>query len=301
MTLTSDRWQRVQELFDAALERSGEERSSYLAAECSGDRELLEDVESLLDHDTQAEADFMRPAVRDRDLTEAPESLEEDPFIGTTVGRFHIQARIASGGMGIVYEAVQDAPRRTVALKIMRRGIPSRSALRRFQYEAQIMGRLRHPGIAQIFEAGVHDASGARVPYFAMEYIPEARDILEYAEDEKLDIRRRLELFAQVCDAVNHGHQRGIIHRDLKPANVLIDSTGNPKVIDFGVARATESDLAMTTVQTNIGQLVGTVQYMSPEQCAADPNDLDVRTDVYSLGVVLYELLSGKLPYQTSL
>ena len=130
-----------------------------------------------------------------------------------------------------------------------------------------------------------------------MEYVPDALPITEYAEEKKLGTRERLELSAQVCDAVHHGHQKGIIHRDLKPGNILVNSEGQVKVIDFGVARSTDSDMALTTLQTDVGQLIGTLQYMSPEQCAADPNDIDTRSDVYALGVVQYELLCGQLPY----
>ena len=216
------------------------------------------------------------------------------------IGQYHVKRVIASGGMGTVYEAVQEHPRRTVALKVMKHGVASRSALRRFEHEAQLLGRLRHPGVAQVYEAGTYDdpiAPGEVVPYFAMEYIPNAKPITKFVDEKGLRTRARLELFAQVCDAVHHGHQKGIIHRDLKPGNLLVDSAGQVKIIDFGVARSTDSDMAVTTLQTDIGQLVGTLQYMSPEQCEADPHDLDIRSDVYALGVVLYQVLTGKPPY----
>ncbi|MEE2906459.1 MAG: serine/threonine-protein kinase, partial [Planctomycetota bacterium] len=222
---------------------------------------------------------------------------QNDPLIGTTVGQYTIKRVIGSGGMGTVYEALQQSPRRTVALKMMKPGVVSRNALRRFEYEAQTLGRLRHDNIAQIYEAGTHDdGSGAR-PFFAMEYIAGAKPLTTYAADKKLGTRERLELFSKVCDAVQHGHQKGIIHRDLKPPNILVTSSGVPKIIDFGVARSTDSDMAVTTLQTDVGALIGTLQYMSPEQCAADPNDIDTRSDVYALGVILFELLCDSLPY----
>jgi tetratricopeptide (TPR) repeat protein len=248
---------------------------------------------------------------RDPDSTETsssrPESAggerSEPPISGVTpkkIGGYHVKRAIASGGMGTVYEAVQEHPRRTVALKVMKHGIASRSALRRFEYESQVLARLRHPGIAQVYDAGTHDDGTGAVPYFAMEYVPNAKSITRYVKEKKLSAPERLELLARVCDAVHHGHQKGIIHRDLKPGNLLVDSHGEVKIIDFGVARGTDSDLAVTTLQTGIGELLGTLRYMSPEQCEADARDIDTRSDVYALGVVLYELLSGKHPYDLS-
>ena len=213
------------------------------------------------------------------------------------IGRYRILGIIASGGMGVVYEAMQEAPRRRVALKVIKAGAASKMALHRFHFEAQTLAKLSHPNIAQIYEAGTWESEGGEVPFFAMEYIPGARGLVTYAEKKNLSLEDRLVLFAKICDAVHHGHQKGVIHRDLKPDNILVDSNGDPKIIDFGVARATDADLAVTTMQTTIGQLIGTLQYMSPEQCDADPDRIDTRSDVYALGVVMFQLLSGKLPY----
>ncbi len=222
------------------------------------------------------------------------------PGLPHRIGGYQIRRIIASGGMGTVYEAMQEQPRRVVAVKVMKHGVTSASALRRFEYEAQLLARLSHPGIAHIYEAGTYTGPAGKVPFFAMQYIPNARPLTRYADDQKLGVRERLELFAKVCDAVHHGHTKGIIHRDLKPENILVDSTGQPKIIDFGVARATDSDMTMLTLQTSVGDLVGTLQYMSPEQCEADPHDIDTRSDIYSLGVVLYEMLCGRLPHDIS-
>ena len=217
--------------------------------------------------------------------------------IPSEIGRYKILGVIGQGGMGAVYEAMQEAPRRRVALKIIKTGAASEMAMHRFQFESQTLAKLSHPNIAQIYEAGTWEHEGQEVPFFAMEYIPGAQGIVSYVQKHNLSSNERLNLFKKVCDATHHAHQKGVIHRDLKPDNILVDSKGNPKIIDFGVARATDADLAVTTMQTTMGQLIGTLQYMSPEQCDADPEMIDTRSDVYALGVILFQLLSGKLPY----
>jgi hypothetical protein len=170
--------------------------------------------------------------------------------------------------------------------------------LRRFEQESQALGRLQHPGIAQIYEAGTADTGFGPQPYFAMEFI-RGKTLADYVETHRLSTRQRLELIVKVAEAVHHAHQRGLIHRDLKPGNILVDETGQPKILDFGVARATDSD-TQSSSQTDPGQLVGTLAYMSPEQVLADALEIDTRSDVYALGVILYELLAGRLPYTIS-
>jgi len=260
--------------------------------QCNVCRNWLEDAranEALFDSVRQVLNDSAaNDPVRTKDPAGAP-PIE-------TIANYRIIREIGRGGMGIVYEAEQDNPRRTVALKVIRTGVAAADSLRRFEFEAQVLGRLHHPGIAQIYEAGTADTGAGPQPFFAMELI-EGRRVLIYARQMRLTTRQCLKLFAKVCHAVQHAHQKGVIHRDIKPGNILVDETGQPKILDFGVARATDSDLQATTLKTDIGQLVGTLPYMSPEQVSGDPAALDTRSDVYSLGVVLYELLVGRLPY----
>jgi eukaryotic-like serine/threonine-protein kinase len=214
------------------------------------------------------------------------------------IGQYRILRLLGEGGMGAVYEAEQDHPRRMIALKVIRSGWNSPGLVRRFEQESQALGRLQHAGIAQIYEAGAADTFCGRQPYFAMELI-HGKPLIEYAEECSLNTRQRLELMVAVCEAVEHAHQRGIIHRDLKPGNILVNECGQPKILDFGLARATDCD-AQATRQTDIGTLLGTLAYMSPEHVLADPLALDTRSDVYALGVILYELLAHKMPYALS-
>ena len=215
-----------------------------------------------------------------------------------TLGKFHLRGVLGEGGMGVVYDAVQDQPHRSIALKVIRAERASPEMLRRFARESEVLGRLQHAGIAQIYEAGTAESPGGPQPYFAMELV-RGVSLTTYGAQSCTTHRERLELFAQVCDAVHYAHQRGVIHRDLKPPNILVDAEGKPKVLDFGVARITDAD-AQNTRATEVGQIVGTLQYMSPEQVSGDPLDVDTRTDVYSLGVILYELLAGRPPYDLS-
>ncbi|MEE9128843.1 MAG: serine/threonine-protein kinase [Phycisphaerales bacterium] len=224
-------------------------------------------------------------------------SLDLGKRFGQLIGRYKVVRVLGEGGMGTVFLAEQDKPTRLVALKVIRPGVASANLLRRFEHEAQVLGRLQHPGIAQIYEAGTADTGEGAQPYFVMEYV-RGRSLLEYAQGSQLGTRQRMELLAKICDAVQHAHQKGIIHRDLKPDNILVTEEGQPKILDFGVARATDADIQATTIQTDVGQLLGTIPYMSPEQAGGDVTELDTRSDVYALGVLGYELLAGRLPYE---
>jgi len=295
-----ERWRRVLDLFELSVDVDAGRRAAVLDEASGGDGELRDAIESMLASEPEARG-FLTTPVLDVCALQNGDDCASD-LVGEEVGPYRIKTFMARGGMGLVYEAVQQEPPRTVALKLMRRGVASRSAQRRFRREAQILARLHHPGIARVYESGMHDSpdGGGGVPFFTMEYISQASTIVEYATANVLSSMQRLALFATACDAIQYGHSNGIIHCDLKPGNILVDSSGRPRIIDFGVARTTASDQDFTTQHTDVGDLIGTLQYMSPEQCDADSHDLDVRSDVYSLGVVLYELLTGQLPYTTS-
>jgi WD40 repeat protein len=300
--MTEDRRARLRLLFDQAVELPPEERAAFLESACGGDAGLRAEVAGLLAYDAAAGAggadgDFLRSplayAPEDPTLMSEPDAPSAGPAEARRINHYRILRVLGVGGMGTVYEAEQDNPRRTVALKVIRPGLSSPGLVKRFTQEAQILGRLHHPGIAQVYEAGLTEDGR---PYFAMELI-RGVPLDEHAGRHNLDAPARLALVARVCDAVQHAHDKGVIHRDLKPANILIDESGQPKVLDFGVAHATDADLQTTTGRTVAGQLLGTPNYMSPEQVSADPAALDARSDVYALGVILFELLAHRLPY----
>lgn len=286
--MNAERWEKVAELYGLASARAPEQRQAFLTQACGEDEELLRELLSLL----------AQPVANDGILERVASDIQNLHVLPASIGGYRILRLIAEGGMGAVYEAEQDHPRRIVALKVMKFGLGSPELLRRFQREAQALGRLQHPGIARIYEAGVEQTSFGGQPYFAMEYI-EGLSLLAYASAHHFDTRKKLEMTILICAAVQHAHERGIIHRDLKPANILVDAEGQPKVLDFGVARMMSRD-GLATRQTEFGQMVGTLAYMSPEQMLGQADEIDATTDVYALGVVLYELLAGRLPYALS-
>jgi len=293
-----ERWRKIEQIYHSALERDNSGRAAFVDQACGEDDSLRAEVVSLLEQAQGTESFLEAPAVE-----LAAKELVIDSLPGLTshpaaIGRYRIVRLLGQGGMGTVYEAEQEDPGRIVALKVIQFGLVTPDHLRRFRQESQALARLQHPGIAQIYESGIAETSFGTVPYFAMEFI-RGLPLRQYAEAHQLDTRKKLALMVKICDAVHHAHKRGLIHRDLKPGNILVDETGQPKILDFGVARVTDSD-AQITRQTDFGQIVGTLAYMSPEQVLGDPLEVDTRSDVYALGVILYELLSGRLPYQVS-
>ena len=283
-------------IFAEALRLPPEERAAYIAQATQGDAELRQEIESLLG--SYGAGDFLERAA-------APElcptrhmtvPLTEKP--GDSIGHYKLLQRIGEGGCGVVYVAEQTEPmRRRVALKIIKLGMDTRSVVARFEGERQALAMMDHPNIAKVLDAGATDTGR---PYFAMELVRGVK-ITEYCDDAKLSTRARLDLFIQVCQAIQHAHQKGIIHRDIKPSNILVtvnDGIPVPKVIDFGIAKATGGQqLTDKTIYTAFEQFIGTPAYMSPEQAVMTSVDIDTRSDIYALGVLLYELLTGKTPF----
>jgi serine/threonine protein kinase len=287
------------DLFIAALERTNPaERRAYLDEACGGDEPLRREVEALLAmHERSGSFLDLPPATHPAQLRDTPQEPRiggEGP--GTVIGPYKLLEQIGEGGMGAVYMAEQQGPvRRKVALKVIKPGMDTRQIIARFEAERQALALMDHPHIAKVFDAGTTDAGR---PYFVMELV-KGVPLTRYCDEHQLTPRQRLELFVPVCLAIQHAHQKGVIHRDLKPSNILVasyDGTPVPKVIDFGVAKATGQQLTERTLFTGFGSLVGTLEYMSPEQAEFNALDVDTRSDIYSLGVLVYVLLTGSTP-----
>ena len=292
--MTTQVGQCVEAIFSAALERESDaERAAFVDKACGGDGVLWDRVDSLLRAHTGAGSFLDKPAL-DGVTVELPAPTEGP---GTMIGQYKLLQLIGEGGFGAVYLAAQARPvRRQVALKIIKLGMDTRQVIARFEVERQALAMLDHPNIARVLDAG---ATLTGRPYFVMELV-RGVPITEYCDPNNLSTKERLELFILVCNAVQHAHQKGIIHRDIKPSNVMImlhDGRPVPKVIDFGVAKATNRELTDTTLLTDYGQFLGTPEYMSAEQAEMNSLDVDTRTDIYSLGVLLYELLTGRTPF----
>jgi non-specific serine/threonine protein kinase/serine/threonine-protein kinase len=289
----TDFHRKASELFVRAISLAPDERRAFLERECRENPALRAEVESLIKYDRRATGDFQST------LPEAARARQEaaDAEQGQTIGRYRIREVLGEGGMGVVYLAEQLEPvRRDVALKVIKPGMGTREVIARFEAERQALALMHHPSIAEVFDAG--ETPQGR-PYFVMEYV-RGVPITEYCDGKQLTTRERLDLLVQVCDAVQHAHQNAIIHRDLKPSNVLVTSLEGralPKIIDFGVAKAASRKLTEQTMFTELGALVGTPEYMSPEQADLSGQGVDTRTDVYALGTMLYELLVGALPF----
>ena len=293
-SVNAARWQQGTDAFHGALELDGAARIAFLAAHCGSDQALLEEVLSLLAAHEKAGRFLSTPAAG---LRIFDESTAAESSAGETIGPYRLVRELGAGGMGQVWLAQQTEPvRRQVAIKLIRAGFHDQQVLKRFLSERQSLALMNHPAIATIFEAG---ATAQGQPYLVMEYV-DGCAITEYCNRHALPIAERLQLFRQVCDGVQHAHQKAIIHRDLKPSNILVtevDGEPAPHIIDFGVAKGLALPTGEQAMPTEIGMLIGTVGYMSPEQSGLDSTDVDTRSDVYSLGVIFYELLVGRLPF----
>lgn len=302
------RWALLRRHFEKLVELDTESQGRMLESLRADDAPLAHELESLLAEDRHGAGDDAAPVtsrvVGAVHRLAADLGLEAERARPAWIGDYRIVDTLGSGGMGVVYLAEQQSPRRTVALKVVR-GIGAERSIRRFRREAELHGRLQHPNIAQVFEAGMArergtdgEEHGAPRPFFAMEFV-RGEPLLADAARRRLPIAERIDLVARVADAIDHAHARGVIHRDLKSANILVDEQGQPKVLDFGIARALDRDHA-ATMETAAGEVIGTLPYMSPEQVSGRGEQIGARSDVYALGVVLFEMLTGRRPLELS-
>jgi len=291
----NDRNLREEAIFDGALQLPPEQRAGYIKAACDNDAALLERVVALLAAHEQGDGPLAEPAASPRKTIVLSLPPAEKP--GDKIGPYKILQLIGEGGCGSVYMAEQEAPvRRRVALKVIKLGMDTKSVVARFEAERQALALMDHSNIAKVFDAGATETGR---PYFVMELVRGIK-ITEYCDQNNLPTAERLKLFGEVCRAIQHAHQKGIIHRDIKPSNILVtlhDGVPVPKVIDFGIAKATDQRLTDKTVFTQFEQFIGTPAYMSPEQAEMSGLDIDTRSDIYSLGVLLYELLTSHTPF----
>lgn len=293
--------ERLKSIFLDALDAPPAERQALLDKACAGDQELRQRIDAMLRANDRTDKLFDQPAAKL--LTEGPAVPSPSQLVGEKVGmivagRYQLQKLLGEGGMGSVWQAEQLHPvKRTVAIKLIKAGLDTKEVLHRFDAERQALAIMDHPHIAKVLDGGATDTGR---PFFVMEYVP-GQAVMEYCDTHRMDVDSRLALFVQICQAVQHAHQKGVIHRDIKPTNILVtevDGKAVPKVIDFGLAKAVREPLSESTLLTSPGVIMGTLQYMSPEQAELNNTDIDTRVDVYALGVVLYELLTGTTPLE---
>jgi len=302
-----DQYERAFQAFQRCRELEPEARPDYLDQAVGGDAALRRQVEALLVASADGGLGLGDPGgwsswiEGTTELGEVADAVDRalEPAHPTAVGPFRIVRSIGEGGMGRVFEAEQSNPKRRVALKLVSPHARSTELMQRFALEADVLARLQHPGIAPVYECGEHAGEHGPQPWFAMEFV-DGLDVRTFAERARLDVRAKLALVAEIADAVEHAHTKGIVHRDLKPDNVLVDVQGRPKVLDFGIARVTDDSTLMRTAVTEAGQLIGTLNYMAPEQLGGDSTRVGRQADVYSLGVILFELLSGQRPHEVA-